>query len=478
MAALAAIALAGSLAATPCTDRSVKLTLIDHLSRSPQVLVLGSSRARQVDPSFLRGLTGGSGFNAAVTGGTAADAWVMTRYLADRFGRQNRGYLWFVDAGIATNGINPQLMADPRARPYLGGERSRSLGSVSASPCAERSRYRSDGSIAHPSGSFAPPARLAAQVARRVSAIRANPPRGGRVDPKRYVWFERDIQFMNEQGARPVIVLNPIHPRILAEFRKFGFPARKTALAYLRGLHTRLDFVVVDAQDIRRWRGSPTEWTNATHINRRNMRRLLRYVVTHSEGALRSRRAYREATRLSPIERMPALAAVARRARSSYGRRVRTVPSQRSEASASDARGWTNVLAEVPLFAGLSRRHLNKVAALGKIRRIHDGANILVAGEPGETMYVLLDGEVSVHRQGRPTITRGTGSFFGEMALLDGSARSATVVANGPVVCLTIRQAGFLKLLRKEPGISVALLKELAARLRAAEATNEESGAR
>jgi CRP/FNR family cyclic AMP-dependent transcriptional regulator len=132
------------------------------------------------------------------------------------------------------------------------------------------------------------------------------------------------------------------------------------------------------------------------------------------------------------------------------------------------------VLEEVPLFAGLNHRHLKKVAALGKIRRFHDGAAIVVAGEPGNTLYVVLDGKVFVQRPELPSISRGIGSFFGEIALLDGGARSATVVASGPVVCLTITQVGFLKLLRREPAMSAALLKELASRLRTAEATVRE----
>jgi CRP-like cAMP-binding protein len=156
---------------------------------------------------------------------------------------------------------------------------------------------------------------------------------------------------------------------------------------------------------------------------------------------------------------------------------VRPLPPQPREPIATDARSWANVLVEVPIFAGLSRRHLNKVAGLGRIRRFHHGATIVVAGEPGDTLYVLLDGEVSVNRPGLAPITRGIGSFFGEMALVDGGPRSATVVAEGPVVCLTITQSGFFKLLRKEPAIAAALLKELATRLRAAEALREPEAA-
>jgi CRP/FNR family transcriptional regulator, cyclic AMP receptor protein len=138
----------------------------------------------------------------------------------------------------------------------------------------------------------------------------------------------------------------------------------------------------------------------------------------------------------------------------------------------SDAREWANVLAEVPLFTNLNRRHLRKVAAQGRVRRIHEGASIVRTGEPGDVFYVVLDGQVSVHRPGPlAPIALGIGSFFGELALLDGSPRSATVVAATPVVCLTITRSRFLKLLRSEPAIAIAILQEVASRLQAVQAT-------
>jgi len=91
---------------------------------------------------------------------------------------------------------------------------------------------------------------------------------------------------MNAHGARPIIVLNPIHPRVWAELRKQGFVKRKAGLAYLHRLHRRFDFVVVDCQNIHRWGGNARDFTNATHVNRWNMRRMLRYVVSHADGAL------------------------------------------------------------------------------------------------------------------------------------------------------------------------------------------------
>jgi CRP/FNR family cyclic AMP-dependent transcriptional regulator len=137
----------------------------------------------------------------------------------------------------------------------------------------------------------------------------------------------------------------------------------------------------------------------------------------------------------------------------------------------ADARGWTNALAGVPLFANLSPRHLKRVAGTGRVTRFHDGTAIVRTGEPGDALYVVLDGEVSVRRPGLSSLPLGIGSFFGELAVLDDGPRTATVIAHGPVVCLTISRSRFLKLMRDESTIAVAVLKEVAARLRAVQAT-------
>jgi hypothetical protein len=92
---------------------------------------------------------------------------------------------------------------------------------------------------------------------------------------------------MNSLGARPVIVFNPIYPTLLAELEKHGSPLLTSSLQYLDGLHRRFHFVVVNCEDSRKWGGTDYDWANPTHIDRANMRRMLRYVVAHSDGALK-----------------------------------------------------------------------------------------------------------------------------------------------------------------------------------------------
>jgi len=127
---------------------------------------------------------------------------------------------------------------------------------------------------------------------------------------------------------------------------------------------------------------------------------------------------------------------------------------------------WAPVLAGVPLFAGLSKRHLKRVAALARARRFHSGQAILRAGEPGAAFYVVLDGTVRVLPVAGRVVRLGPGEAFGELALLDDGPRSADVVAEGEVLTMAIGRGAFDKLLRSEPAIARALLRTLAARLR------------
>lgn len=130
---------------------------------------------------------------------------------------------------------------------------------------------------------------------------------------------------------------------------------------------------------------------------------------------------------------------------------------------------WLGTLAEVPLFEGLPKRQLRRVAKLARIRRFAPGSAMVRAGDSGRSFYVLLDGNARVTRAGGRARRLGAGDYFGEMALLDDAPRSADVVADGEVLALTIDRPGFTKLLRAEPALAQALLRTLAARLRAAE---------
>jgi CRP-like cAMP-binding protein len=124
------------------------------------------------------------------------------------------------------------------------------------------------------------------------------------------------------------------------------------------------------------------------------------------------------------------------------------------------------MLAEIPLFASLSHRHLGRIASVASTRRYAPRATLALRGKPADAFFVILDGSVRVELPGGRTVELGAGDFFGEMALIDGEPRSATVIAVGDVYVMTIPRAKFLKLLHAEPKIMLAIMTTLTRRLR------------
>jgi CRP/FNR family transcriptional regulator, cyclic AMP receptor protein len=135
------------------------------------------------------------------------------------------------------------------------------------------------------------------------------------------------------------------------------------------------------------------------------------------------------------------------------------------------SKAWLDVLVDVPLLADLSRRHLGKVAALARAKRYPARTSIVTAGTNADAFYVILDGKATV-RAGSRRIPLTTGDYFGEMALLDGGVRSASVVADTEMLVMAIPRRGFLKLLESEPKIAISIMGTLAHRVRAMQATS------
>ncbi len=131
--------------------------------------------------------------------------------------------------------------------------------------------------------------KVKAEAAAIVAKIRSNPPDPPHSDPKgypQYRLFEHLLAYLNARGERPVIVFNPLYPTVYAALAQYGLPTLTNSLAYLDTLRTRYHFVVVNCENIHTWGGNASDWTNASHVDRLNMRRMLRYIVAHSDGAL------------------------------------------------------------------------------------------------------------------------------------------------------------------------------------------------
>ena len=117
-------------------------------------------------------------------------------------------------------------------------------------------------------------------------------------------------------------------------------------------------------------------------------------------------------------------------------------------------------LARVPLFAGCSEEDVREIAGLAHLLRFGDGAVIVPEGEEGLGFYLLMSGEARVVQAGREVNRLSAGDFFGEIALLEGTPRTASVVAIGAVVCLGILRGDFRPLLVRQPRIALRIIEE------------------
>jgi CRP-like cAMP-binding protein len=127
-------------------------------------------------------------------------------------------------------------------------------------------------------------------------------------------------------------------------------------------------------------------------------------------------------------------------------------------------------LRAVPLFAELSDRDLKDLASVMQERTAEAGKELLVEGESGVGFFVILDGSATASVGGQETNTLGAGDHVGEMALIDGGARSASVTAGEGLRYAGMTAWNFRPFLRDHPDVAWALLRVLVTRVRQAEA--------
>jgi len=135
----------------------------------------------------------------------------------------------------------------------------------------------------------------------------------------------------------------------------------------------------------------------------------------------------------------------------------------------------TNFLANVPIFSDLDKETLEKVLKSGMLQSYKKNSVVLSEEETGSALFVIVEGKLKVSRSSgdeKEVILAmlNESDFFGEMSLLDGDARSATVTAIEDSKLFVIQRTEFLDLLMKYPEVSIALLTELTKRFRASSA--------
>lgn len=133
-------------------------------------------------------------------------------------------------------------------------------------------------------------------------------------------------------------------------------------------------------------------------------------------------------------------------------------------------------LKEIPIFEGCSQRQLRSVAKIALVFDVAADTVLARAGEPGDEFFLIIDGSVWVEVSSEKRVLLHPGEFFGEMSILDGGPRSATIVADTPVRLLVITRRHFSMLLKDVPGLTQTVLATLSKRVREAEERAERLG--
>ena len=128
------------------------------------------------------------------------------------------------------------------------------------------------------------------------------------------------------------------------------------------------------------------------------------------------------------------------------------------------------VLAKVPLFSMLSKKDLARLANNAHERTFPAGTVLTEQDETGVTFGVIEEGQAAVSVHGRPARTLGPGDYFGEMALIDHSYRSATITAETDLRCLMFSAWVFRPFALEHPETAWVLLEMMVQRVRDAEA--------
>jgi hypothetical protein len=98
--------------------------------------------------------------------------------------------------------------------------------------------------------------------------------------------FERLLGYLNDHDITPVIVTNPLQPKLLAALNRRGNPRYKWSVDYLDRLHAKYRFRFIDLTSIKTFGGSPVDFSDPTHVDTKNMDLMLQYIVAHDGGIL------------------------------------------------------------------------------------------------------------------------------------------------------------------------------------------------
>ena len=123
-----------------------------------------------------------------------------------------------------------------------------------------------------------------------------------------------------------------------------------------------------------------------------------------------------------------------------------------------------DLIHKVPLFSQCTKRELTAIAAAADLIEVPEGMALVTEGGHDRELMVIVDGNVEVRRGGRKIATLESGEFFGEIAMISGGPRTATVTTTSPSSLLVIGERQFGALVEETPSIATSVLQVLGER--------------
>jgi hypothetical protein len=298
------------------SDRTVKADRIEALKEGPQLVVLGSSRSMRYEPSYLQKLTGLRTFNAGVNGiGGTADAWAMTQFIHEVWPDAHPAYLWMVDVeSFVPFEVQARTANEPRLAKYVG-QATAGKGPVELAKAIwqnrttefsldtakdsirlllykdkaknKQSKYQrqilADGVLKQRLWSKKEWSRRYPNSVQRYSDLYKNVYKAPDAESKAY--FEKTLQFMNDQGVTPIIAITPINPKLEKILDPLGRAERhQQVLDYIQSLQGKYDFKLVDLTDPSVFGFDPKQFYDGMHMTTINTQKAIRYILKQTGG--------------------------------------------------------------------------------------------------------------------------------------------------------------------------------------------------
>jgi hypothetical protein len=273
-------------ATSTLSDRTYKADLLGRLGYAPRLVFVGGSRALRFSPAYAHRRTGLRGFNAAVVECMNEDVWAAMHLVVKRNPKVKHYMVWGIQPGtiFATRRFDSALVSDPRLRCWFPLSLRRAQGSGLLHPLRSR-RYARDGGLVW--DSFAADAAAGVTLAQTlqpyIERARRNPCTRDSISTRmtrgrRY--FEDTLAYLNKHDCEPLLILTPIHPKVLRVMRNDHWVKQRASLmAYFKGLQERYHFTVLDFTSISTFNGDPAAFYDHEHMKASNMRRLLDAAV-------------------------------------------------------------------------------------------------------------------------------------------------------------------------------------------------------